>query len=124
LSKVLAKYSIDSNSTNTIPLFSLQTYEIQESDKHFKHCIVKILVRLKNYETLVVDSLEAICNEYVAILHITINITRDSTREEFSMRPEYEVIGNESTRQVNFTIKKAKNLICVTKDKSEQNLIE
>src|ERR1051325_599054 len=32
LSEVLAKYGIDSNGTDTIPLFSLQTHEIQESD--------------------------------------------------------------------------------------------
>ncbi|GBB92816.1 hypothetical protein RclHR1_20600001, partial [Rhizophagus clarus] len=39
LSEVLAKYGIDSNGTDTIPLFSLQTHEIQDSNKHFKHCI-------------------------------------------------------------------------------------
>ncbi|RIA81166.1 hypothetical protein C1645_837420 [Glomus cerebriforme] len=42
---------------------------------------------------LVVNSLR---NEYVmATLHITINITRDSTGEELSMRSEHEVIGDE-----------------------------
>ncbi|GES92718.1 hypothetical protein GLOIN_2v1587390 [Rhizophagus clarus] len=40
------------------------------------------------------------------------------------MRPEYEVIGDDSTGRVNFAIKKAKNLICVTEDKPERNLIE
>ena len=68
--------------------------------------MAEILVRLKNYGTLVVDSLEAMCNEYVvAILHTAINITRDSTGEEFSMRPEYEVIGDDSTGRVDFAIK-------------------
>jgi hypothetical protein len=38
LKAVLAKYGIDSNGTDTIPLFSLQTYEIQDSNKHFEHC--------------------------------------------------------------------------------------
>ena len=37
LSEVLAKYGIDSNGTDTIPLFSLQTHEIKDSDKHFEH---------------------------------------------------------------------------------------
>src|ERR1043165_8819339 len=32
LSEVLAKYGIDSNGMDTIPLFSLQTHEIQESN--------------------------------------------------------------------------------------------
>ncbi|PKK57187.1 hypothetical protein RhiirC2_798519 [Rhizophagus irregularis] len=125
LSEVLAKYGIDSNGTDTIPLFSLQTHEIQESDKHFEHCMAEILVRLKNYGSLVVDSLEAMRNEYVvAILHTAINITRDSTGEELSMRPEYEVIGDDSTGRVDFAIKKAENLICITEDKPERNLIE
>src|SRR5947207_3460145 len=106
LSEVLVKYGIDSNGTDTIPLFSLQTYEIKDSDKHFEHCIAEILIRLKNYGSLVVDSLEAMRNEYVvAILHTAINITRDSTGEELSMRPEYEVIGDESTGRVDFAIK-------------------
>jgi hypothetical protein len=106
LKEVLKKYGIDSNGTDTIPLFTLQTHEIQESDKHFEHCMAEILVRLKNYGSLVVDSLEAMRNEYVvAILHIAINITRDSTGKELSMRPEYEVIGDDSTRRVDFAIK-------------------
>ncbi|EXX62867.1 hypothetical protein RirG_157770 [Rhizophagus irregularis DAOM 197198w] len=87
--------------------------------------MAEILVRLKNYGTLVVDSLEAMRNEYVvAILHTAINITRDSTGEELSMRPEYEVIGDESTGRVDFAIKKAENLICVTEDKPQRNVVE
>jgi hypothetical protein len=103
---VLIRYGLESEGTDKIPLFSLQTYEIKDSDKHFEHCMAEILVRLKNYGTLVVDSLEAMRNEYVvAILHTAINITRDSTGEELSMRPEYEVIGDESTGRVDFAIK-------------------
>ena len=106
LKEVLKNYGIDSNGTDTIPLFTLQTYEIKDSDKHFEHCMAEILVRLKNYGSLVVDSLEAMRNEYVvAILHTAINITRDSTGEELSMRPEYEVIGDDSTGRVDFAIK-------------------
>jgi len=87
--------------------------------------MAEILVRLKNYGTLVVDSLEAMRNEYVvAILHTAINITRDSTGEELSMRPEYEVIGDESTGRVDFAIKKAENLICITEDKPQRNVVE
>src|SRR6266487_5114551 len=35
LKEVLTKYGIDSNGTDTIPIFSLQTHEIQDSNKHF-----------------------------------------------------------------------------------------
>jgi len=80
LKEVLIRYGLKSEGTNKILLFSLQTHEIQEFDKHFEHCIAEILVRLKNYGTLVMNSLEAMRNEYVvAILHTAINITRDST---------------------------------------------
>ncbi|RIA93458.1 hypothetical protein C1645_874137 [Glomus cerebriforme] len=85
----------------------------------------KSLKEAKKLRSLVVDSLEAMRNEYVvAILHTAINITRDSTGEELSMRPEYEVIGDDSTGRVDFAIKKAENLICATEDKPERNLIE
>jgi hypothetical protein len=66
LKGVLKKYGIDSNGMDTIPLFTLQTHEIQD----LEHCMVEILVRLKNYGSFVVDSLEAMRNEYVvAIIH-------------------------------------------------------
>ncbi|CAG8474944.1 12073_t:CDS:2 [Funneliformis caledonium] len=106
LKEVLTKYNIGGNSTDTIPLFSLQTYEIKDSDKHFEHCMAEILIRLKNYGSLIVNSLKAMCNEYVVMfLHTAINITRDSTGKELSMRPEYKVIGDDSTGQVDFAIK-------------------
>lgn len=63
--------------------------------------MAEILIRLKNYGTLVMDSLEVMCNEYVvAILYSAINITREATGKELSMRSEYEVMGDESTGQV------------------------
>ena len=80
LKEVLAKYGIDGNGMDNIPLFELQTHTIQDSDEHYKHCMKEIMVRLKNYGTLVVDSLEAMRNEYVvSILHTAINIARDAT---------------------------------------------
>src|SRR2546421_8264009 len=36
LSEVLTKYGIDSNGTDTIPLFSLQTHEIQGTNEHLE----------------------------------------------------------------------------------------
>jgi len=111
--------------------------------------LVEILVRLKNYESLVFDSLEVMRNEYVvAILHTAINITRDATGKKFSMRPEYEIVGDESSGRVDFAIKvivyffpgpnsffenilihyfsfqEAEDLVCVAEDKPERNVIE
>ena len=60
------------------------------------------MVKLKNYGTLVVD----LRNEYVvSILHTAINIARDATEKDFSMRPECEIIGDESSGRVDYAIK-------------------
>ena len=68
--------------------------------------MAEIMVRLKNYGTLAVDRLEAMRNEYVvAILHTALNIARDDTQKKFSMRPQYEIVGNESTGRVDYAIK-------------------
>ncbi|GBC40233.2 hypothetical protein GLOIN_2v1587390 [Rhizophagus irregularis DAOM 181602=DAOM 197198] len=83
--------------------------------------MAEILVRLKNYGTLVVDSLEAMRNEHiVTILHTTINITRDDTGKKLSMRPEYEVI----SENADYAIKETENLICITEDKPQRNVVE
>ncbi|CAG8735467.1 17205_t:CDS:2, partial [Dentiscutata heterogama] len=100
LKEVLRKFGLDSDGTESIPLFKIAKVicEIQNSDKHFAHCMAEIMVRLKNYRSLAVDSLEAMRNEYVvAILHTALNIARDDTQKKFSMRPQYEIVGNKST---------------------------
>ena len=60
-------------------------------------------------------------NEYVStILHTAILITRNLTgKRSFSMRPEYEIIGEESSGRVNYAIKKIlddllEEIICIT----------
>jgi len=106
LKEVLAKYGIDSNGTEAIPLFSLKPNEIQDDDKHFKHCMDDILFRMENYGTLHPDSLESMRNEYVStILHTSVHIAGDSTTKKFIMRPEFEIIGEESSGRVDYAIK-------------------
>jgi hypothetical protein len=106
LSEVLKKYGIDSNGIDIIPLFSLQTFEIQDTNKHFEHCVENILFRMKHYGSLVVDSLESMRNEYVStILHTALHIAGDITNKELTMRPEYKIIGEESCERVNYAIK-------------------
>ncbi|CAG8600967.1 7846_t:CDS:2 [Ambispora leptoticha] len=78
-----------------------------------------------NYGLLVVDSLESMRNEYIStILHTALKIARDNTGKEFSMRPEYEVIGDERCGRVYYAIKEAENLLCVTEDKVQSNILE
>ncbi|RGB41826.1 hypothetical protein C1646_662686 [Rhizophagus diaphanus] len=67
------------------------------------HCLAEILVRLKNYGTLQPDSFEVMYNEYVvAILHTAINIV---TENNFRMRPECKIIGNENSGRVDYAVK-------------------
>ena len=76
----------------------------------------KIMVWLKNYGILIIDSLEIMYNKYViAILYIAINIARDAIDKDFSMRPECKIIGDKSFRKVDYIIKKAKNFISIMK---------
>jgi hypothetical protein len=63
--------------------------------------LAEILVRLKNYGQP--DSLEVMRNEYVvAILHTAINI---ATANNFRMRPECKIIGNENSGRVDYAIR-------------------
>ncbi|CAG8571247.1 11069_t:CDS:2 [Ambispora leptoticha] len=92
-----------------IPLFTPPTCEIQENDKYFEECITEINKQLRDCGTLRPDSLEAMCNEYVAsILYTALHIIRDDTKKELSMRPQHEIIREKSeisqASEVPFTI--------------------
>ncbi|GES88851.1 hypothetical protein GLOIN_2v1695250 [Rhizophagus clarus] len=121
LSEVLAKYGLDSDGIDSIPLFSPPTYEIQDDNKVFKRCMEEILGRLRSYGTLQPDSLEAMRNEYVvALLHASIHIVMDITNKELSMKPQYGIVGEESRGRVDYAIKEAEELICITEDKQHK----
>jgi hypothetical protein len=68
LSEVLAEYGLGPDGIDSIPLFELQIYEIQDDNKVFKRCMKEILGRLRSYGTLQPDSLETMRNEYVVAL--------------------------------------------------------
>ncbi|GBC05180.1 hypothetical protein RclHR1_06080009 [Rhizophagus clarus] len=120
LSEVLAEYGYDSDGIDSILLFSLPTYEIQDDNKVFKRCMKEILGRLRFYGILQPDSLEAIRNEYVmALLHASIHIIMDITNKELSIKPQYGIVGEESRDQVN-AIKEAEELICIMEDKQHK----
>ena len=105
LKEVLERYNLNSEGIGSIPLFQLPTSKIKK-DEHFDHCIAEILVRLRSYGTLQADSLEAMRNEYVvAILHTALHIVMDKTKKELTMRPQYEVDGEESRGRVDYAIK-------------------
>ncbi|GBB86335.1 hypothetical protein RclHR1_12760003 [Rhizophagus clarus] len=98
LKKVLEKYDLVSEGTEIIPLFTAQIHKIPDNNKHLELCMMDIKLWLKSYGTLVLTSLESIRNEYVStILHIAFRIAEDITKKKFSMKPEYEIIGDESS---------------------------
>ncbi|PKK70485.1 hypothetical protein RhiirC2_746367, partial [Rhizophagus irregularis] len=69
----------------------------EDENKIFKRCMEEVLGRLRTYGTLQSDSLEAMCNKYVvALLHAGIHIVMDITNKDFSMKPQYGIIGEES----------------------------
>jgi len=70
LGEVLVEYDFESDSIDSIPLFSPSTHKVQDDNKVFLRCIEEILGRLHSYRTLQVNSLESMCNEYImALLH-------------------------------------------------------
>jgi len=106
LKEVLAEYNLVSEGTEVIPLFTPQIHEIPDDNKHLELCMADIKLRLKSYGTLVMTSLESMRNEYVStILHTALRIAEDITKKKFSMRPEYEIIGDESSGRVDYAIK-------------------
>src|SRR6266498_2982352 len=106
LKEVLAKYDLISEGTEIIFFFTSQIHEIPDENKHLELCMADIKLRLKSYGTLVMTSLESMRNEYVStILHTALRIAEDITKKKFSMRPEYEIIGDESSGRVDYAIK-------------------
>ncbi|RIA83910.1 hypothetical protein C1645_833088 [Glomus cerebriforme] len=103
----------------------LRAFSIYHSLKEvlMKYGLVSEGTELKSYRTLVMTSLEFMRNEYIStILHTALHIAKDSTGKNFSMKPEYEIIGKESCERVDYAIKESDSLICVTEDKVQQKL--
>ncbi|CAG8638868.1 3460_t:CDS:2, partial [Funneliformis caledonium] len=110
LKEVLAEYDLASEGTEIIPLFTPRIRKIPDENKHLELCMADIKLRLKSYEILVMTSLESMRNEYVStILHTALHIAEDITKKKFSMRSEYEIIGDESSGQVDYVIKTYRN---------------
>ncbi|CAG8455242.1 2607_t:CDS:2 [Acaulospora colombiana] len=106
LKEVLGNMIWNPESIDAIPLFKPPISEIRDDDVYFEECITEINKRLRNYGTLYPDSLKAMRNEYVvAILHTALHIVRDDTKREFSMRPQQEIIDEESSGRVDYAIK-------------------
>ena len=76
--------------------------------------------------TLLADSNEAMHCEYIStILHASLYIVKRITeKEELTLVPQLEVVGEESTGQVDYAIKALEELICITEGKLHQAIID
>jgi len=98
----------------------VETYPIDEEDESLRHCILDIVVKLTNMGT-VADSNEAMRREYIsAILHASVRIARKVTGKEIKIRPEQEIVGEESSGRADYGITDIEDLLCVAEGK--QNL--
>ncbi|GES95209.1 hypothetical protein GLOIN_2v1502041 [Rhizophagus clarus] len=87
-----------------------------------KYGINEIKHRLGNMEILLTDSNEAMCCEYIStILHASLYIVkRIISDKELTLVPQLEVIGKESTGQIDYAIKTLEKLICIMEGKLYQ----
>ncbi|RIA98925.1 hypothetical protein C1645_731274 [Glomus cerebriforme] len=72
--------------------------------------------------TLLTDSNKAMCCKYIStILHTLLYVIKRITKkEELTLVSQLEVIGEESTGQVDYAIKTLEELICITEGKLHQ----
>ncbi|CAG8516720.1 385_t:CDS:2 [Dentiscutata erythropus] len=111
LREVLKKYDIDGN----------ETYQLKDEDDELEQCIREIKCRLGNMGTILADSNEAMCCEYIsAILHALLYIVKRITNKELTLASQLEVVGEESTGRVDYAIKALEELICITEGKLHQ----
>ncbi|POG76360.1 hypothetical protein GLOIN_2v1557277 [Rhizophagus irregularis DAOM 181602=DAOM 197198] len=110
LNEMLCKYGIVSGDITCIPQFIPPTHTINESTPKFKLCIDNILRRIKNMGPVYIST----------ILHTAVSILDDLV-----ITPQANIIGEENTGRVDYTIKKIisellKEIICITEGKQNQ----
>ncbi|CAB4424266.1 unnamed protein product [Rhizophagus irregularis] len=121
LKEVLAKYGIDGNGIGTIRQFPPPTYKLEDNDEELVQCIKEIKRRLGNMGSILADSNEAMRCEYIsAILHASLYIVKRITDKELTLAPQLEIVGEESTGRVDYTIKALEELLCITEGKLHQ----
>ncbi|RGB22700.1 hypothetical protein C1646_775676 [Rhizophagus diaphanus] len=121
LKEVLTKYGIDGNGIGTIRQFLLPTYKLEDDDEELVQCIKEIKHRLGNMGSLLADSNGAMYCEYIStILHASLYIIKRITNKELTLAPQLEIVREESTGQVDYTIKALEELLCITEGKLHQ----
>ena len=107
-----------------LTLHFLEIYTIEDTDEELKQCIREIKHRLENMGTILVNSNEAMRCEYISvILHTSLCIVKRITKEEITLAPQLEIVGEENTGWVDYAIKDLEELICITEGKLYQMVI-
>ncbi|CAG8565057.1 25875_t:CDS:1, partial [Gigaspora rosea] len=121
LKDVLKDYNIYSDDISEISRFEPQIHDFRDDNEYFQNCISNILIRIKSYGYLYVNSNEKIQREYVStILHAALRIAEAGSDKKFKMDVEYEVNGKKYYGLTDYAITESKfgNLICtcITED--------
>ncbi|CAG8624390.1 12332_t:CDS:2 [Dentiscutata erythropus] len=127
LKDVLKDYNIDSDNISKIPRFEPQIHDFRDDYEYFQNCISNILIRIKSYGELCVNSNEKMRREYVStILHTALRIAEAGSDKKFKMDVEYEVNGKKYYGSTDYAImeSKSENLICITEDKIDRSIQE
>ncbi|RGB21756.1 hypothetical protein C1646_777319 [Rhizophagus diaphanus] len=121
LKKVLAKYGIDGNRIGTIHQFLPLTHKLEDNDEELVQCIKEIKRRLGNMGSILANSNKAMRYEYIlAILYASLYIVKRITDKELTLALQLEIVGEESTGRVDYTIKALEELLCITEEKLHQ----
>ncbi|PKY52395.1 hypothetical protein RhiirA4_470001 [Rhizophagus irregularis] len=98
------------------------TYKLEDDNEELVQCIKEIKRRLENMGSILTDSNEAMRCEYIStILHASLYIVKRITSKEITLAPKLEVVGEESTGQVDYAIKALKEFLCIMEGKLHQN---
>ncbi|RGB38115.1 hypothetical protein C1646_15429 [Rhizophagus diaphanus] len=99
----------------TIRQFPPATSKLEDEDEELRQCLKEMKRRLGNMEALLVDSNESMrCENISAILYALLYIVKRITNKELILAPQLEVVGEESTGQVDHANKALEELICIT----------
>src|SRR3954454_18000045 len=85
-----------------IKLIIRQTRLYKRVNKFFCNICNICYCRLGNMSTILANSNEAMCCEYISILHASLCIIKRRTNKKLTLASQLEVVGEESTGRVGY----------------------
>ncbi|CAG8480605.1 2867_t:CDS:10 [Paraglomus occultum] len=96
-------------------------HKLEDTNEALMQCVKELRLGLKNLGGLAPDSNEAVRCEFISpILHASVNLL-----EGLILAPQFEVVGDETTGRVDYTVKKLldslrEEIMCITESKPHQ----